>query len=58
MLVTRQLMLAVDFHSRGKNTMEVNEPHQLFGYQHSLKYIFFCVQLKTKFIQVWNIMRV
>ncbi len=32
MLVTKQLTVAIDFHSMEKNTMEVNGCRQLFGY--------------------------
>ncbi len=31
-----------DFHSMEKNTMEVNGYQQLFGYQHSSKYLLLC----------------
>ncbi len=44
MLVTKQLTVAIDFHSMGKNTMEVSGYRQLFGYQHSSK----CVQQKKE----------
>ncbi len=37
--VTKQVMVAIDFHSMGKNTMEVNGYQQMFGYQHSSKYL-------------------
>ncbi len=30
-----------DFHSRERNTIEVNGDHQLFDYQHSLKYLLY-----------------
>ncbi len=32
MLVTKKLTVAIDFHSMGKITMEVNGYRQLFGY--------------------------
>ncbi len=32
MLVTKQLLVAIDFHSLEKNNMEVNGYGQLFGY--------------------------
>ncbi len=41
MLVTKQLLVAIDFCSMGrknKNTIEVNYYIQMFGYQHSPKY--------------------
>jgi len=37
--------------------MKVNGYHQLSGYQHSIKYIYFCVQ-QNKETQVWNNMMV
>jgi len=43
MLVTRQLKEPIDFH-----TMDVNGYRQLFGYQHSLKYLFLCVTEKQE----------
>ncbi len=33
---------SIDVHSTEKNTMEVNGDHQLFGYQHSSKYLLLC----------------
>ncbi len=33
----------IDFHWMDKNTMEVNGYRQLFGYQHSSKYIILCL---------------
>ncbi len=39
---TKQLLVAIDFHSMGeKNTIKVNGYQKLFGYQHSSKYLFF-----------------
>ncbi len=35
MLVTKQPLVAIDFHRGKKNTMEINGYQQLFGYQHS-----------------------
>ncbi len=32
MLVTKQLLVAIDFHSMEKNTIEVSGYQQLFGY--------------------------
>ncbi len=40
--ITKQLLLPTDFHSKERNTMEVNGDHQLFDYQHSLKYLLLC----------------
>ncbi len=42
MLVTKQLTVATDFHSIFPHTMEVNGYRQLFGYQHSSKYLILC----------------
>ncbi len=39
MLGTKQLLLTTNLHSRKKNTMEINGYQQLFGTQHSLKYL-------------------
>jgi len=38
MLVINQLTAPIDFHSRNKNSMEINGLHQLFGYWYSSKY--------------------
>lgn len=46
MFVTKKLMEPTDFHSIGKNTMEANRNHQLFGYTHSSKYLYFIQQKK------------
>ncbi len=48
-------MVAIDFHSMKKKTMEVKGYRQLFVY--ILQNILFCVQQK-KFIQVWNNLKV
>ncbi len=42
MLETKHLTVAIDFHSIEKNTMEINGYHQLFGFQHSSKYLLLC----------------
>ncbi len=42
MLVTKQFMIPIDFHSMEENTMEVNGYRQLFGYQDSSKYNRLC----------------
>jgi len=53
MFVTRQLTVAIDCHSRKKNTMEVNEITNI------LQNIFFWVQQKKKkLIQAWNKLKV
>ncbi len=39
---TKQLLVPIDFHSRERNTMEVDQDHQLFDYQHSTKYLILC----------------
>ena len=41
----------IDFHSRKKNTMEVNGDQQLFNYQPSLKYLILCLAEERKIIQ-------
>ncbi len=40
MLVTKQLMVAIDYYSIFFRTVEVNGYRQLFDYQHCSKYIF------------------
>ncbi len=35
---TKQLLVHIDFDGRKKNTMEVTEDQQLFGFPHSSKY--------------------
>jgi len=42
MLVTRQLTVAIDFHSIFFFLLEVNGYRQLSGYQHSIKYLLLC----------------
>ncbi len=46
MLANKHLLVAIDFHSVEKNTMEVNDYQQLFGWQHSSKY-HFCIQIQN-----------
>ncbi len=48
MLATKQLTVAIDFHSEERNTMEVNGYRQLSGYQHYSKYLFFPLFLKEE----------
>jgi len=45
MLVTRQLMDPIDFHSKNKN--KYNGVHQLSGYQHTTKYLLLCSTEET-----------
>ncbi len=52
----KTVLVPVDFHSRERNTMEVNGEHQLFDYQNSSKYLLLCS--RKKLIEVWNDMRV
>jgi len=42
MLITKQLMYPIDFHSIFLPTIEFNGVHQLSGYQHSSKYLPLC----------------
>ncbi len=46
MLVSKQLLVPIDFHSIDKHTMEVNGDQQLFGY--ILQNNLFCVQQKKE----------
>ncbi len=58
-LVAKQLTVAIDFHNMKKNTMEVNGYLQIFGYQHSFKYLQRNMfNIRRKLIQVWNKCRV
>ncbi len=52
MLVTKELTVAIDFYSIEKNTMEVNGYRQMFGYQHSSKYLLLCLREK-RFGTTW-----
>ncbi len=54
MLETKQLTVAIDFHSIFYHTMDVNSYRQLFGYLHSSNSLFWVQQLKKIIIQVWN----
>ncbi len=49
--ITKQLLVPIDFPTieKKKKTMEINWVQQLFGYQHSSKYIILC---STKDVQV------
>ncbi len=42
MLGTKRLMVAINFYSTEKNTMEVNGYRQLFDYQHSPNGLLLC----------------
>jgi len=42
MIGTKQFFGIIDFHSRKKNTMEVNGAQQLFGSNRSSKYLSLC----------------
>ncbi len=42
MLVTKHLLVPIDFSSMEKNNMEVNEDQKLFGCPHSSKYLLLC----------------
>ncbi len=58
MLIIKQLMVPIDFHSISFSTMEVNGDQQLFG---SIKIFIissFVFNIRKKLIQVWNDMRV
>ncbi len=55
MLLTKQLTVAIDFHSMGKN-MKVNGYHQMYNNKITILHIFFCAQQK-KLIKVWNSLR-
>ncbi len=53
MLGTKRLMVAINFYSTEKNTMEVNGYRQLFDYQHSPNGLLVTIGL-TKRLNVWN----
>ncbi len=48
MLVIKQSMVPIDFHSISFPTMEVNGDQQLFGSSNSLKYIILCSTQERK----------
>ncbi len=48
-LATKQLMVAIDFISMGKNAIEVNGYHRLFGCQHFSKYLPFVLMVTIDF---------
>ncbi len=49
MLVAKQFLVAIDFHSIFLHTIKVNGDRQLFGYPRSLKFIFLSLTLYCKF---------
>ncbi len=58
MLVIKQLMVPIDFHSIYFSTMEVNGNQQLFGSSTFFKISSFVLNIRKKCIQFWNEMRV
>ncbi len=58
MLVIKQLMVPIDFHSISFPIMEVNRDQQLFGSSKFFKISYFVFNIRKKLIQVWNDMRV
>ncbi len=56
-LKNQRMLVPFDFHSRERNTMEVNGDHHLV-ITSILQNILFYVQHKEKIIQVWNDMMV
>ncbi len=57
MLVIKQLMVPIDFHSISFPTMEVNGDQQLFGFS-KFKITYFVFYIRKKHIHVWNDMGV
>jgi len=43
------MMTPIDFRMRGKNTIEVSGCRQMFGYQHSLKYLLCSIKTQNRF---------
>ncbi len=58
MLVIKQLMVPIDFHSISFPIMEVNGEQQLFGSSKFFKISSFVFNIRKKLIQVWNDIRV
>ncbi len=58
MLVIKQLMVPIDFHSIYFATMEVNGDQQLFGSSKVFKISSFVFNIRKKLIQIWNNMSV
>ncbi len=58
MLVIKQLMVPIDFHSISFCTVEVNRDQQLFDSSKFFKIFYFVFNIRKKCIQVWNDMRV
>ncbi len=55
-MVRKALLTSIVFFS--KLLLEVNGYHQLFGYQHSSKYLLLCSTEGSKSYRFWNDMRV
>ncbi len=58
MLVIKQLMVPIDFHSIPLATVELNGDQQLFGSSKFLKISSFVFNIINNFIQIGNDMRV
>ncbi len=58
MLVIKQLMFPIDFHSISFPAMEVNGDQQLFGSSKLFKIYSFAFNIRNKLLRVWNDMRV
>ncbi len=58
MLVIKQLMVPIDFHSISFPAVEVNGDQQLFASSKYFKISSFVFNIRKKLIQVWNDMRV
>ncbi len=44
----KQMLVPIDFHSRERNTIEVNRDHKLFDYQHSSNIFYVQQQKETR----------
>ncbi len=53
MLVNKQLMVPIDFHSISFPTMEVNGDQQQFGSSKFFKISYFVLNIRNNLIQVW-----
>ncbi len=58
MLVIKQLMVPIDFHSIYVPTMELSVDQQVFSSSKFFKISCFVFNIKNKLIQVWNDVRV
>ncbi len=56
MLVIKQLMVPIDFHSISFSTMEISGDQQLFGSSEFFKIYFFVLNIRDR--QIWNDKRV